>query len=77
VVEMRPKEFDLLLTLARAPGVVYDRERLAHLVWGYDFFGCTRTVDVHVAGVREKLAGSGVRIETVWGVGYKLVVESH
>jgi two-component system, OmpR family, alkaline phosphatase synthesis response regulator PhoP len=72
-VDLRPKEFDLLLTLARNPGVVFDRERLIHFVWGYDYVGDTRTVDVHVAGLREKIAGSGVRIQTVWGVGYKLV----
>lgn len=73
VVELRPKEFDLLVTLARSPGVVFDRERLIHLVWGYDYVGDTRTVDVHIAGLREKIAGSSVRIQTVWGVGYKLV----
>jgi DNA-binding response OmpR family regulator len=72
-VDLRPKEFDLLLTLARNPGVVFDRERLIHFVWGYDYVGDTRTVDVHVAGLREKIVGSGVRIQTVWGVGYKLV----
>jgi DNA-binding response OmpR family regulator len=52
---------------------VFDRERLIHFVWGYDYVGDTRTVDVHVAGLREKISGSGVRIQTVWGVGYKLV----
>jgi len=72
-IELRPKEFDLLLTLARNPGVVFDRERLIHFVWGYDYIGDTRTVDVHVAGLREKIAGCSVRIQTVWGVGYKLV----
>ncbi len=72
-VELRPKEFDLLLTLARSPGVVFDRERLIHVVWGYDYVGETRTVDVHIAGLREKIAGSSVRIQTVWSVGYKLV----
>ena len=72
-VELRPKEFDLLLTLARSPGVVFDRERLIHVVWGYDYVGETRTVDVHIAGLREKIAGSSVRIQTVWSVGYKLL----
>jgi DNA-binding response OmpR family regulator len=72
-VELRPKEFDLLLTLARSPGVVFDRERLIHLVWGYDYVGDTRTVDVHIAGLRDKLEGCEVRIQTVWSVGYKLV----
>jgi DNA-binding response OmpR family regulator len=72
-VEMRPKEFDLLQTLARSPGVVFDRDRLIHLVWGYDYVGDTRTIDVHIAGLREKIRDSAVRIQTVWGVGYKLV----
>ena len=61
------------MTLARNPGVVFDRDRLIHFVWGYEYVGDTRTVDVHIAGLREKIAGSGVRIQTVWGVGYKLV----
>ena len=51
-----------------------DRERLIQLVWGHDFYGDTRTIDVHVAWLREKLAGSRVHIQTVWGIGYKLVV---
>lgn len=74
-VELRPKEFDLLVTLARSPGVVFDRDRLIHLVWGYGYVGDTRTVDVHIAGLREKIRESTVRIQTVWGVGYKLVTE--
>jgi two-component system, OmpR family, alkaline phosphatase synthesis response regulator PhoP len=74
-VELRPKEFDLLATLAKSPGVVFDRERLIHLVWGYDYVGDTRTVDVHVAGLRDKIAGASVRIQTVWSVGYKLVTD--
>jgi DNA-binding response OmpR family regulator len=74
IVELRPKEYDLLLTLARSPGVVFDRDRLIHLVWGYEYVGDTRTVDVHIAGLRDKIAGSSVRIQTVWSVGYKLVV---
>jgi DNA-binding response OmpR family regulator len=72
-VTMRAKEFELLLTLAENKGIVLTREQLLNLVWGYDFFGQTRTVDVHVAHVRKRLAGSQVRIETVTGVGYKLV----
>jgi len=72
-IDLRPKEFDLLLTLARSPGIVFDRERLIHLVWGYDYVGDTRTVDVHVAGLRDKIAAAQVKIQTVWGVGYKLV----
>lgn len=73
-VELRPKEFDLLRAFAQNPGIVLSRERLLELVWGYDYFGQTRTVDVHVAHLRKHLAASEtVRIETVTGVGYKLV----
>ena len=74
-LELRRKEFDLLLTLARHKNIVLTREQLLNLVWGYDFYGTTRTVDVHIARLREKLAGSNVVIETVHGVGYRLVVE--
>jgi DNA-binding response OmpR family regulator len=73
VVQLRPKEFDLLATFCRLPGFVLDRDRLLDLVWGSDFAGDQRTVDVHVAWLRDKLQGSGLRIQTVWGVGYKLV----
>jgi len=72
-VELRPKEFDLLAALAGNPGVVYARERLLQLAWGYDYAGDTRTVDVHVAWVRDKIRCSKAKIQTVWGVGYKLV----
>jgi DNA-binding response OmpR family regulator len=72
-VDLRAKEFDLLLTLGEHQGIVLSREQLLDLVWGFDFYGQTRTVDVHVAHLRNKLEGSNVTIETVWGVGYKLV----
>jgi DNA-binding response OmpR family regulator len=74
-VTLRAKEFDLLAAFMRHPGVVLDRERLLSIVWGHDFFGDTRTIDVHVAWLREKLAGARARIQTVWGVGYKLVLD--
>jgi two-component system alkaline phosphatase synthesis response regulator PhoP/two-component system response regulator ResD len=74
LVSLRAKEFDLLLALLNHKGIVLSREQLIEQVWGFDFYGQTRTVDVHVAHLRDKLAGSGVEIETVWGVGYKLVV---
>ena len=74
-VALRAKEFDLLCALLHHQGIVLSREQLIEQVWGFDFYGQTRTVDVHVAHLRVKLAGSGVEIETVWGVGYKLVVE--
>lgn len=72
-VELRPREFELLSTLARNPRMVFDRDRLLKLAWGYDFSGDSRTVDVHVTWLREKLRGSTAQIQTVWGVGYKLV----
>jgi DNA-binding response OmpR family regulator len=70
---LRAKEFDLLSHLLQNPGVALSREQLLNAVWGYDFYGDTRTVDVHVAHLRDKLAASRLSIETVWGVGYKLV----
>lgn len=73
-VSLRAKEFDLLHTLARHRGQVLSREQLLDLVWGYDFYGETRTVDVHIAHLRKKLSGGEMEIETVRGVGYKLVV---
>jgi len=72
-IELRTKEFDLLLAFAENKGIVLTRERLLNKVWGYDFYGETRTVDVHVAHLRKRLKGSRVSIETVTGVGYKLV----
>jgi DNA-binding response OmpR family regulator len=74
LVDLRAKEFDLLLALVENAGIVLSREKLLDLVWGFDFYGQTRTVDVHVAHLRNKLAGSTAEIETVWGVGYKIVV---
>jgi two-component system alkaline phosphatase synthesis response regulator PhoP len=73
ILELRAQEFDLLLTLAEQPGRVFSREQLLQLAWGFDFYGQTRTVDVHIAHLRKKLEGSTVRIETVTGVGYKLI----
>ena len=73
-VELRTQEFDLLLTLAEQPGRVFSREQLLQLAWGFDFYGQTRTVDVHIAHLRKKLEGGSVKIETVTGVGYKLIV---
>ena len=72
-VELRAKAFDLLLTLIDHPNMVLSREQLLDKVWGYDYYGRTRTVDVHVAHLRDKLSESDVVIETVWGKGYKLV----
>jgi two-component system, OmpR family, alkaline phosphatase synthesis response regulator PhoP len=74
-ITLRAKEFDLLAAFMRYQGVVLDRERLLSLVWGQDFYGDTRTIDVHVAWLREKLSGARARVQTVWGVGYKLVLD--
>ena len=73
-LDLRTQEFDLLLTLAESRGRVLTREKLLQQAWGFDFYGQTRTVDVHVAHLRRKLEGSDVKIETITGVGYKLVV---
>ena len=73
-LDLRTQEFDLLLTLAEARGRVLTREKLLQQAWGFDFYGQTRTVDVHVAHLRKKLEGSAVKIETITGIGYKLVV---
>jgi two-component system alkaline phosphatase synthesis response regulator PhoP len=70
---LRAKEFDLLQHLMENSGIVLSRERLLSQVWGYDFVGETRTVDVHVAALRRELRNSNVSLETVWGVGYKLI----
>lgn len=71
-VDLRMKEFDLLLTFVQNPRIVFSREKLLNIVWGYDFAGETRTVDMHIAHLRHKLDGMTPIIETVWGVGYKL-----
>lgn len=76
-IAFRPKEFDLMLFLAKSPGKVYTREQLLDQVWNYDFMGDIRTVDVHVKKIRQKLREHGKDfIHTVWGVGYKFEVES-
>ena len=72
-IELRTREFDLLMALARDPGVVLTRDVLLERVWETDFAGETRTVDVHVAELRKKLGADGPRIETVRSVGYRLV----
>jgi DNA-binding response OmpR family regulator len=74
-LDLRTQEFELLLILAGHPGRVFTREQLLQQAWGFDFYGQTRTVDVHIAHLRKKLTGSPVSIETVTGVGYKLVSE--
>lgn len=75
-VVLRAREFDLLLTLADHANQVLSRDQLLDLAWGYEYQGQTRTVDVHIAQLRDRLAGSGVEIETVWGRGYMLSVRA-
>jgi two-component system alkaline phosphatase synthesis response regulator PhoP len=72
-LDLRAREFDLLAALARDPGVVLSRNTLLEGVWATDFQGETRTVDVHVAELRKKLGEDGPAIETVRGIGYRLV----
>ena len=73
-VKLRTKEFALLVAFAQNPGIVFSREKLLDMVWGYDYYGETRTVDVHVNHLRERMAGSRVSIETLRGTGYKMTV---
>lgn len=76
IIEMPPKELELLYFLASNPNKVYTREQLLNEIWSYDFVGDSRTVDVHVKRLREKIETSGVNwnLKTVWGVGYKFEV---
>ena len=78
LVEMPPKELEVLYFLAAHQNRVFTREQLLEQVWGFDFFGDSRTVDVHIKRLREKLVDSevlGWTIRTVWGVGYKFEVK--
>lgn len=77
VMEIPPKEMELLYFLAAHPNRVYTREQLLEEVWGFDYFGDSRTVDVHVKRLREKLEGheKNWTLKTVWGVGYKFEVK--
>ena len=75
-VDTPPKEMELLFYLASSPNRVYTRNQLLDEVWGFDYFGDSRTVDVHVKRLREKLEGISEKwsVKTVWGVGYKFEV---
>ena len=77
-INLPPKELELLYHLASHPNRVYPREQLLEEVWGFDYFGDSRTVDVHVKRLREKLEGheDGWQLKTVWGVGYKFEVKT-
>ena len=76
-VDAPPKEIELLYFLASSPNRVFTRAQLLDDVWGFDYFGDTRTVDVHVKRLREKLEGASEQwsLKTVWGVGYKFEVK--
>lgn len=76
ILEIPPKELELLYFLASNPNRVFTREQLLEKVWGFDYFGDSRTVDVHIKRLREKLEGveANWQLKTVWGVGYKFEV---
>jgi two-component system, OmpR family, alkaline phosphatase synthesis response regulator PhoP len=71
IMDLSPKEFDLLLTLMRNKGKVLNRSELSETVWGHEYFGNTRTVDVHVGRLRKKLGKAGDKIKTVERIGYR------
>jgi two-component system alkaline phosphatase synthesis response regulator PhoP len=75
-IPLRPKEFEVLLYLVQRPGMVITRDDLMNVVWGFDYIGGQRTVDVHVSSLRKKLelGQQSVQIESIRGVGYKLVM---
>ena len=75
-VDMPPKELELLYFLAASPNQVFKREQLLDQIWGYEYIGDTRTVDVHIKRLREKIKDhSGWSLSTVWGIGYKFEVK--
>lgn len=75
-VEMPPKELELLYFLAASPNQVFTREQLLDQIWGYEYIGDTRTVDVHIKRIREKIKDhNGWSLATVWGIGYKFEVK--
>ena len=76
-VDMPPKELELLYFLASSPNQVFTREQLLDHIWGYEYIGDTRTVDVHIKRLREKIKDHpNWSISTVWGIGYKFEVKS-
>ena len=76
-VDMPPKELELLYFLASSPNQVFTREQLLDLIWGYEYIGDTRTVDVHIKRLREKIKDhASWAISTVWGIGYKFEVKA-
>ena len=77
IVDMPPKELELLYFLAASPNHVFTREQLLDQIWGYEYIGDTRTVDVHIKRVREKIKDhANWKISTIWGIGYKFEVRN-
>ncbi len=77
ILEMPPKELELFYCLASSPNRVFTREQLLDQIWGYDYVGDTRTVDVHIKRIREKTEGvHDWKIATIWGIGYKFEVNT-
>ncbi len=77
IVEMPPKELELLYFLASSPNHVFTREQLLDQIWGYEYIGDTRTVDVHIKLLREKIKDhANWKISTIWGIGYKFEVRN-
>ena len=75
-VDMPPKELELLYFLASSPNQVFTREQLLDQIWGYEYIGDTRTVDVHIKRLREKIKDhESWKLSTVWGIGYKFEVK--
>ncbi|MBQ8435170.1 MAG: winged helix-turn-helix transcriptional regulator, partial [Oscillospiraceae bacterium] len=76
VVDIPPKEIELLYYMASNPNRVFTRDQILEAVWGMDFFGESRTVDVHIKKLRQKLEGASDKwnLTTVWGVGYKFQI---
>lgn len=74
-IEMSPKEYDLLLYLIKNKNIALKRDKILDVVWGYDFFGDSRTIDTHIKNIRAKLGNLGNNIKTVRGIGYKFEVK--
>lgn len=77
-IDLPPREIELLYYLSSHPNTIFTRQQILDAIWGYDFVGATRTVDVHIERLRKKLADASLtwQIKTIWGVGYKLEVKN-
>ncbi|WP_028307930.1 response regulator transcription factor [Desulfitibacter alkalitolerans] len=75
-IDLKPREMQLLFFFLKNPNIVFTRDQLLEKVWGHEFYGETRTVDVHIKRLREKLGNNslGFKLKTIWGIGYKLEV---